>query len=102
MSQAELANIRKTGLLTRTKPDGTVLSGDHFVSNAVNSTANRARQRLALPGTPEVRVTLDVPKGVFSSPSKVQPSFNMPGGGFERIAPGNLDIPVMIRRVDGL
>lgn len=102
MSQAELANIRKTGVLSRTKPDGTVLDGDHFVSNAVNSSANRAKQRLALPGTPEVRVTLDVPRGVFSRPSKVQPRFNMPGGGVERTAPGNLDIPATIRRVDGL
>ena len=45
MSRAELDNIRRTGMLSRTKPDGTVLGGKHYVSNAVNSKANRARQR---------------------------------------------------------
>ena len=100
MSQAELDNIRKTGVLSRTKPDGTFLGDKHYVSDAVNSRANRARQRLALPGKPEVRVTLDVPKGVFSSPTKVQPKNRMLGGGLERTAPGNLNIPVTIRRVD--
>ena len=102
MSRAELDNIRRTGMLSRTKPDGTVLGGKHYVSNAVNSKANRARQRLALPGKPEVRVTLDVPKGVFSSPTKVPRKYGMPGGGLERIAPGNLNIPVRIRRVNRL
>lgn len=97
MSRAELGAIQNSGVLSRGgRP------GPHFVSDAVNSTANRTRQRLALPGSPEVRVTMDVPKGVFSSPSKVKPKFNMPGGGMERTAPGHLDIPATIRRVDGL
>jgi hypothetical protein len=51
-----------------------------------------------LPGTPEVRVTMEVPTGVFSSPSPVRPNFGMPGGGMERTATGN--IPVTILRVN--
>ena len=97
MSRGELEAIQNSGVLSRGGR-----AGPHYVSDAVNSTASRARQRLALPGTPEVRVTMDVPKGVFSSSSKVNPKFNMPGGGMERIAPGHLDIPAEIRRVDGL
>ena len=97
MSRAELEAIQKSGVLSRGGR-----AGPHYVSDAINSTANRARQRLALPQTPEVRVTMDVPKGVFSSPSKIKPDFNMPGGGTERTAPGYLDIPVIIQRVDGL
>ena len=97
MSRAELKAIQKSGMLSRGGR-----AGPHYVSDAVNSTASRARQRLALPGTPEVRVTMDVPKGVFSSPSKVKSQFNMPGGGKERTAPGHLDIPVTIRRFNGL
>jgi len=97
MSRAELEAIQNSGTLSR----GGRL-GDHHVSDAVNSSANRARQRLALPQTPEVRATLEVPKGVFSSPSKVKPANSMPGGGLERTAPGNLNIPAKIKRVDDL
>jgi RHS repeat-associated protein len=91
MSRAELESIQGSGVLSRGGR-----AGDHFVSDAVNSTVNRARQRLALPGSPEVRVTLEVPSNVFTTPSRVQPKFNMPGGGMERTAPGNLDIPATV------
>lgn len=97
MSRIELGAIQNSGVLSRGGR-----AGPHYVSNAVNSTANRARQRLSLPGAPEVRVTMDVPIGIFSSPSRVKPQFNMPGGGMERIAPGHLDIPVTIRQVEDL
>lgn len=60
MSRAELEATQATGLL-RGGRDGT-----HYVSDAVNSTATRAQQRLALPTRPEVRVTLEVPSGPFS------------------------------------
>lgn len=97
MSRAELEAIKNSGVLSRGgRP------GPHYVSDAVNSSANRARQRLSLPQTPEVRVTMEVPQGVFSRPRKVKPDFNMPGGGMERTAPGSLDIPVKIRRIDDL
>jgi len=56
MSRAELENIQRTGMLSRGGRQG-----DHFVSPAANSNANRARQRLGLPRQPEVRVS---PKGV--------------------------------------
>jgi len=92
MSRAELAATESSGLLRGGR------SGTHYVSDAVNSTAGRAQQRLALPQTPEVRVTLEVPAGRFSPPSRVQPNFNMPGGGMERTASGN--VPVRVLRVD--
>ena len=91
MSRGELEAIQNSGLLSRGGR-----AGDHFVSDAVNSAAGRARQRLALPGTPEVRVTLEVPSNVFSSPSKVAPKYQMPGGGMERTAPGGVDIPARV------
>ncbi len=45
-----------------------------------------------------VRVTLEVPRGALSDPSRVAPAFGMPGGGLERT--GNGEIPVRILRVD--
>lgn len=99
MSRAELQRIKENGILSR---DGRL--GNHYVSDAVNSTANKARQRLALPVQPEVRATLEVPKGVFSTPTRVQPytlpnGQVLPGGGMERIAPGNIDIPARVINV---
>ena len=96
MSRAELQGIMNRGILSRGGR-----SGDHYVSDAVNSTANRARQRLALPVQPEVRVTFEFPKGVFSAPTRVQPytlpnGQVLPGGGMERIAPGAIDVPVRV------
>jgi hypothetical protein len=94
MSQAELQATKDTGLL-RGGRDGT-----HYVSDAVNSDAKRAQQRLSLKDTPEVKTTLEVPAGTFSTPSKVEPKFGMPGGGTERTASGN--IPVTIKKVEKL
>jgi hypothetical protein len=69
-----------------------------YVTDAANTSAQQARQRLALPETPEVRVTLEVPKSSFTNPSLVTTKFNMPGGGMERTATG--PIPVKIIKVD--
>jgi RHS repeat-associated protein len=92
MSKAELKATQETGLL-RGGRDGT-----HYVTDAANSDALRARQRLALPQTPEVRTTMQVPRDALSAPSRVKPDFNMPGGGMERTATGN--VPVRITKVD--
>ncbi len=92
MSRAELEATRKTGLL-RGGRDGT-----HYVTDAANADPLRARQRLALPQTPEVRVTIEVPKNALSTPSRVERAFNMPGGGMERTATGS--VPVRIIKVD--
>jgi hypothetical protein len=88
MSKAELRATQETGLLRGGR------EGTHYVSNSVNSDPLRARQRLSLGQTPEVRVTFEVPKGVFSKSSRVRPSNKMPGGGLERTASG--PIPVRI------
>jgi hypothetical protein len=93
MSRAELDATEASGLL-RGGRDGT-----HYVTDAANSSAQRARLRTALPQTTEVRVTLEVPGGTFSPPTRVQQAFGMPGGGMERTATGQ--IPVRILRVDG-
>ena len=93
MSKAELQATRETGLLRGGK------EGTHFVTNAANRSAKNARQRLALPQTPEVRVTMEVPAGVLSKSSDVKPAFNMSGGGKERTAAGK--VPVVIKKVDG-
>jgi hypothetical protein len=94
MSRRELKNIQNTGILSR----GGRL-GDHFVTNAANRNPLRARQRLSLDYTPEVRVRMAVPKGVFSSPRRVRPHYGMRGGGLERTAPGAIDIPARIVKV---
>jgi RHS repeat-associated protein len=88
MSKAELSATQETGLLRGGR------EGTHYVTDAANADALRARQRLALPQTPEVRVTLEVPGGTFSAPSKVEPKFNMPGGGGERTATGNISVKI--------
>ena len=74
--------------------------GTHYVSDSVNSDGLRAQQRLSLPGTPEVRVTMKVPSGVFSTPTRVAPDFGMPGGGLERAATGA--VPAEVIHVDNL
>ena len=94
MSRAELDATRATGLV-RGGRDGT-----HFVSDAVNNNANRARQRLALPQTPEVKVQLEVPRGSFGPPSRVGPANGMLGGGMERTGTGQ--IPATVRGVRDL
>ena len=91
MSRAELDATKATGLLRGGRP------GTHHVTDAANKSAQGAWQRLALPTRPGVRVTLEVPIGRFSAPTRVLPQFNMPGGGMERMATGS--IPVRIVRV---
>lgn len=91
MSKAELNATKSTGLLRGGR------KGTHYASDAVNNTAKKAQKRLALPNKPEVKVTMEVPSGSFSTPSKVKPAFNQPGGGMERTATGN--VPVVVKKV---
>lgn len=92
MSKAELEATQKTGLLRGGR------EGTHYVTDAANADPLRARQRLSLPQTPEVRVTMEVPSNALSAPTRVESLFNMPGGGIERTATGN--VPVKILGVD--
>ncbi|MGH7458811.1 MAG: RHS repeat-associated core domain-containing protein, partial [Longimicrobiaceae bacterium] len=89
MSSAELTATRATGLLRGGR------GGRHFVSDAVNSNALRARQRLALAQTPDVRVTFSVPAGRFSAPRRIPPHGGMPGGGMERVAEGQIPVQIL-------
>jgi hypothetical protein len=92
MSKAELKATKETGLLRGGR------EGTHYVSDAVNTSGNRARERLALPQKPEVKATLEVPAGKFSKPTKVKPDYGMPGGGTERKATGQ--IPAKVKKVE--
>lgn len=92
MSKAELKATADTGLL-RGGRDGT-----HHVTDAANADPLRARQRLALDRTPEVRATLEVPGSALSTASRVNPKYNMRGGGMERTATGN--VPARVIGVD--
>ncbi len=94
MSTAELKATQETGLIRGGR------AGEHFVTDSANSSAQRAQQRLALPTKPEVKATLEVPKGKFSPPSTVKPANGMPGGGKERTATGN--VPAKVRKVEEL
>ena len=89
MSRAELDATLRTGLLRGGR------EGIHYVTNAANSSAARARLRLALDHKPEVRVTMRVPAKKFSAPNKIKPEFNMPGGGMERKAEGIIPAEVL-------
>jgi RHS repeat-associated protein len=89
MSRAELEATQSTGLLRGGR------EGTHYVTDAANTAAQRARQRLSLPQTPEVRVTLEVPGRTFSTPSRVKPDFSMPGGGMERTATGQIPVRIL-------
>jgi RHS repeat-associated protein len=89
MSKAELAATEATHLIRGGR------EGTHFVSDAVNSGAHRARQRLSLPQTPDVLVTMEVPSGVFSKPARVAARHGMPGGGMERMATGQIPVRIL-------
>ena len=92
MSFAELRATEATGLLRGGR------SGTHYVSDAVNTSANRARQRLALAVTPQVRVRLQVPAGRLSTPRTIRPKFGMSGGGLERRGWGDIPVRVLSSR----
>jgi len=94
MTKAELKSTESTGLIRGGR------EGTHHVSNAIGNDAKKVRQRLALDNTPEVKVSMKVPKGSFSNPSRIEAANKMPGGGFERKATGN--IPVEIVKVKKL
>lgn len=89
MSRAELDAVKKTGLMRGGR------AGEHYASDAMSSDPLRARQRLSLEQTPEVRVDMEVPAGRFSDPTPVRPHFDMPGGGSERKAVGEVPVPVL-------
>jgi len=93
MTDAELRATEATGLLRGGR------EGTHYVTDAANISAIRARARLSLKSTPEVRVTLEVPEGKFSLPTRVDPLHNMPGGGMERMAEGPISVKII--KVDG-
>jgi len=94
MSKEELKATENTGLIRGGR------NGTHYVSNAIGNDAKRVRQRLALDRTPEVKVTMEVPKGSFSGSGKIEPKYKMPGGGTERTATGN--IPAKIIKIKEL
>jgi hypothetical protein len=92
MSKNEVEATKETGLVRGGR------AGTHHVTDAGNSSAKRARQRLSLQETPEAKVTMEVPAGSFSKPSRVARANNMPGGGMERTATGN--IPAVIKKIE--
>ncbi|MCS0500487.1 RHS repeat-associated core domain-containing protein [Protaetiibacter mangrovi] len=89
MSRAELEATQSSGLVRGGR------DGSHFVTDSANSSAQRARLRLALPQTPEVRVRMEVPQGAFGRPRFVRPDFGMPGGGMERTATGPVPCKIL-------
>jgi hypothetical protein len=92
MSGKELRATEETGLMRGGRTDS-----PHYVTDAASNEALRARQRLSLQKKPEYKVTLKVPEGEFSPPTRVEPKYGMPGGGTERVGEGR--IPVQIVKV---
>jgi hypothetical protein len=97
MSRAELTATQETGLLR-----GGRTTGKHYVTPAASGDALRARQRLALTSTPEVKVTMEISEGIFPNATKVLPANNMPGGGLERFVSGEIKVPVKITNIEGM
>ncbi len=93
MSKAELKATEDSGFIRGGKVGS--IDDPHYVTDSANSNALRARQRLSLKQTPEVRVRLEVPEGSFSGPSKVSPEYGMPGGGMERVGYGRIPARVI-------
>lgn len=89
MSRADLEATLETRLVSGGRP------GTHYVTDFASHNAERARQRLALPQTPEVRVQLEVPRRFFSPPKRVDRAYGMPGGGMERTATGPITCQVV-------
>jgi hypothetical protein len=54
-------------------------------------------QRLSLDprNAPEVRATLQTPKGKFGPATKVEPKYGMPGGGLERTGEGEIPAKIL-------
>jgi YD repeat-containing protein len=77
-SQQEVTATEESGLVRGGR------SGESFVTMDKYDSASEAQAKLALPGTPQVRMRLIVPKGAFSSSSSVTAKFYQPGGGTQR------------------
>jgi len=60
------------------------IGGKNYVTPDKYASASEAQAKLSLPSTPQVRMTLVVPKGAFSAASRVESAFGQPGGGLER------------------
>lgn len=88
-SRAELEATEKTGLVRGGR------EGTHYVTNAANKDALRARQRLALSETPEIRMILEVPRGLFGPSRRVDPFGSLSGGGLERLGSGRIPARVV-------
>lgn len=89
MSRAELQATEATGLMRGGR------SGPHYATTTASLDAKRAQQRLSLPQRPEVRATLEVPKGRFSAPATADSKYDMPGGGMERLADGPMRVRIL-------
>jgi len=89
MSRAELEATEKTGLLRGGR------AGTHFVTDSAPDSASAAQQQLALPNTPEVKVTMEVPKSALSAPEPVTSDFGQPGGGTQMTATGNVSVKIV-------
>jgi len=89
MSEAEVIATKETGFMRGGRP------GDHYVTDAANSNAKKARQRLALDYTPEVKATIEVPENVFPQSTIVKPLDDMPGGGTERVTTGQIPVKII-------
>jgi len=90
MSRAELEATERTGLLRGGR------EGTHYVTDSVGTdSALGAQDRLALPNTPEVKVTLELDRSAVSGASRVQPAFGQAGGGMERTATGNVSVKIL-------
>lgn len=89
MSRAELEATEKTGLLRGGR------EGTHFVTDSAPDSAAEAQRQLALPNTPEIKVTMEVPKSAVSSSEPVGSDFGQPGGGTQRTATGQVPVKII-------
>jgi hypothetical protein len=79
--------VRRHSTHQQLAPESPNLSGEPGeLQNDTYAAAEEAQAKLALPRLPDLVAELEVPRGAFSGPSTVKPSFGFPGSGTERVA----------------
>lgn len=97
MSLAELESTEATGLLKGGR--GGTLGNPNYMTDAAPDTVAGAKADLALPGTPSVKVTMELdtsgPGAALGESSQVKADFGQPGGGTERLAIGQMPAKIL-------
>jgi len=97
MTMAELEATESTGLLKGGR--GGTLGNPNYVTDTAPDTVVGAKADLALPGTPTVKVTMELDTSgtgaALGKSGPVKADFGQPGGGTERLAIGQMPAKIL-------